>query len=126
MSTKAMAKAEQQVSPAIIPAFGPALRPPVFSQDVGESSTRSGFGHDFAQISVQPKAQSVQPGMESCPLSLGTPQYCPFGGACHTCPAPVQAKLTINEPGDKYEQEADRIADQVMRMPEPGIQMKPT
>jgi hypothetical protein len=29
-----------------------------------------------------------------------------------------QAKLTVGEPGDKYEQEADRVADQVMSMPE--------
>ncbi len=31
----------------------------------------------------------------------------------------LQAKLTVNTPGDVYEQEADRIADQVIRMPEP-------
>lgn len=31
----------------------------------------------------------------------------------------LQAKLTIGQPGDKYEQEADRVAEQVMRMPEP-------
>jgi hypothetical protein len=31
----------------------------------------------------------------------------------------VQPKLTIDRPGDRYEQEADRVADQVMRMPEP-------
>lgn len=30
-----------------------------------------------------------------------------------------QAKLEIGQPGDIYEQEADRIAEQVMRMPEP-------
>jgi len=29
---------------------------------------------------------------------------------------PIQAKLTIGQPNDKYEQEADRVADQVMRM----------
>jgi outer membrane protein OmpA-like peptidoglycan-associated protein len=29
----------------------------------------------------------------------------------------IQAKLKIGQPGDKYEQEADRVADQVMRMP---------
>ncbi|MEX5216020.1 MAG: DUF4157 domain-containing protein [Nitrospiraceae bacterium] len=29
----------------------------------------------------------------------------------------MQAKLRINEPGDPYEQEADRVAEQVMRMP---------
>jgi hypothetical protein len=34
----------------------------------------------------------------------------------------VQPKLTVNPPGDRYEQEADEMADQVMRMPEP----KPT
>jgi outer membrane protein OmpA-like peptidoglycan-associated protein len=31
----------------------------------------------------------------------------------------IQAKLKISQPDDKYEQEADRVADQVMRMPEP-------
>lgn len=30
----------------------------------------------------------------------------------------LQAKLEIGQPNDKYEQEADRIADQIMRMPE--------
>lgn len=34
----------------------------------------------------------------------------------------IQTKLTINQPGDRYEQEADRVADQVMRMPEPSFQ----
>jgi len=29
----------------------------------------------------------------------------------------VQPKLTVNEPGDSYEQEADRVAEQVMQMP---------
>jgi hypothetical protein len=33
--------------------------------------------------------------------------------------AKIQAKLKINQPGDIYEQEADRVADQVMMMPEP-------
>jgi hypothetical protein len=41
-------------------------------------------------------------------------------------PPLLQAKLTINQPGDKYEQEADRVADMVMRMPEPRIQRAPT
>ena len=33
----------------------------------------------------------------------------------------VQTKLTINQPGDAYEQEADRVADQVMRMTDADI-----
>jgi hypothetical protein len=51
------------------------------------------FGHDFSRVRVHTGA-----------------------------PMPFQAKLTINKPGDKYEQEADRIADQVMRMPDPAVQ----
>jgi hypothetical protein len=34
----------------------------------------------------------------------------------------VQAKLRIGQPGDVYEQEADRVTDEVMRMPEPEMQ----
>lgn len=62
-------------------------------------------GHDFSQISVLPKATTIQP------------------------------KLTIGEPNDQYEQEADRVAEQVMSMdsasapqgtvPAAGLQMKP-
>ena len=33
----------------------------------------------------------------------------------------IQAKLSIGQPNDKYEQEADRVADQVMSMPEPKV-----
>ena len=34
----------------------------------------------------------------------------------------VQPKLAISRPNDRYEQEADRIADAVMRMPDPAVQ----
>jgi hypothetical protein len=37
----------------------------------------------------------------------------------------VQTKLTVGEPGDKYEQEADQVADKVMNMPEPAISKAP-
>lgn len=39
-------------------------------------------------------------------------------------PSLFQAKLAINQPGDEYEQEADRVAEQVMRMQDPIIQRK--
>lgn len=64
-------------------------------------------------------------------------------GACEECSKDrlrsLQTKLAISQPGDPYEQEADRIAEQVMRMPAtplaaahsvypatPSIQRKPT
>ena len=37
----------------------------------------------------------------------------------------IQPKLKIGAPNDKYEQEADRVADQVMRMPDPSLQRYP-
>ena len=33
-----------------------------------------------------------------------------------------QARLTLGAPDDAFEREADQVADQVMRMPEPGVQ----
>jgi len=85
-----------------------------------EAPLQTGFGHDFGQVNVHSGGRTGQQFAWSCPLALASPRACPFGGACHSCPAPVQAKLTISQPGDKYEQEADRVADRVMSMPEPA------
>ncbi len=46
--------------------------------------------------------------------------------AADNFPPFIQAKLTIGGRHDKYEQEADRVSDAVMRMPESEIQLKPT
>ena len=43
------------------------------------------------------------------------PTHPPVAGA-------IQTKLAINEPGDEYEQEADRVSEQVLRMSEPHLQ----
>ena len=57
------------------------------------AKTSHRFGHDFSGIPLHPPA-------------AGT----------------IQTKLAINKPGDEYEQEADRISEQMMRMPEPQPQ----
>ena len=52
---------------------------------------------------------------------------CVCGGGCPQCHAGVlQRKLRISEPGDRYEQEADRVAEAVMRKPNvpPGRQFE--
>lgn len=51
------------------------------------------FAHDFSQVPVYAKV-----------------------------PVKTQTKLTVHTPGDVYEQEADRVADHVMRMPDPQLQ----
>lgn len=50
---------------------------------------------------------------------------CPCDGGCPSCAPVPQTKLTVGKPGDQYEQEADRVADQVMRMPLENIQRQP-
>ena len=75
--------------------------------------------HDDNPLLAQQQAlgnQAMQRFAESCPLTLPSASICPFGGVCHTCPVQVQTKLKINQPGDKYEQEADQVAEEVMRM----------
>jgi len=37
----------------------------------------------------------------------------------------VQPKLKVGKPGDKYEREADQVADSVMRMPDHSVQRQP-
>ncbi len=66
------------------------------------SSSGSNFSHDFSQIEAYPSMPIVRQNYSNV---SGPPQ--------------VQTKLKIGKPGDKYEQEADQIAEQVMRMPEP-------
>ncbi len=39
-----------------------------------------------------------------------------------TTPVRIQPKLMVNASGDAYERDADRVAEQVMRMPEPRLQ----
>src|SRR5436309_1321404 len=53
----------------------------------------SRFGHEFSRIPIHSTQTAV-----------------------------LQTKLTVNQPGDVYEQEADQVAEQVMRMPEPQLQ----
>ncbi len=83
------------------------------------ASQRDQFGQPVEVRSSTASNQSGQQFVQTCPLRLPVPGSCPFGSICHSCPARVQAKLTVSQPGNEYEQEADRVADQVMRMPEP-------
>ena len=57
------------------------------------AATSPHFGYDFSQIPLHP------------PTGIAT-----------------QEKLSINTPGDEYEEEADRVAEQMMRMPESRLQ----
>jgi hypothetical protein len=83
---------QRAVEPPSAPGAVPGSAP---AQEHGPSfnsafDRASRFEYDFSRIPIHP----------------------PAAGA-------IQTKLAINQPGDEYEQEADHIADQVMRMAEP-------
>jgi len=116
MSSRTFAEPKKKSSTAFSPILGKksgqTLNPK--SADGGHDMINPGFGHNFGNIRVT----SGESFKQSCPLALSSPTYCPFGGACHTCPARIQTKLMVGESGDKYEQEADRVAEQMMQMSE--------
>jgi hypothetical protein len=80
------------------------------------------FSNDYSsRKQAQAKFSASLRSRHSSPFAVEIPllqRKCACGGGCPRC----QAKLKMSEPGDQYEQEADHIADQVMRMPEPSIQ----
>ncbi len=63
------------------------------SNTILTGTTSPHFGHDFSRIPIHP----------------------PVAGA-------IQTKLVVNKLGDEYEQETDRVAEQVMHMPETRLQ----
>jgi Domain of unknown function (DUF4157) len=70
---------------------------------------RSPVRREAATVTPSPASSGSQPDFSRIPI--------------HACPAgAIQTKPTINEPGDEYEQEADRVAEGVMRAPKPQLQ----
>jgi hypothetical protein len=61
---------------------------------------------------LQAKPQSIQLKCDECAAEEAAKQEKPN----------IQPKLTIGQPGDKYEQEADSMAAKVMRMPDSAVQ----
>ena len=73
--------------------------------------------HDTVHSPLK-NAHSINNGYQTSIIQL----ICPCDGGCPRCAPIIQPKLIIGQPDDKYEQEADRVADEVMRMPEPRLQ----
>ncbi len=89
------------------------------------------------QPSRQTKVSQISRGRGAYQVGVGTPVNlwaslnsmqrspgCACGGSCPTCKdeeenIQIQTKLKVGAPDDKYEQEADRVAEMVVRMPNP-------
>lgn len=68
----------------------------------------SRFGHDFSKVQAHVDRTYLEPR-----LGYNFSQVCVRNDASKI----PQTKLTVDQPRDKYEQEADKIAGQVMQMP---------
>jgi outer membrane protein OmpA-like peptidoglycan-associated protein len=73
------------------------------------------------QAGRQSSAQAVQVPRPVFGAPIIIQRKCACGGGCPSCQKeeleeshPIQTKLKVNTPGDTFEQEADRIADQVV------------
>lgn len=81
-------------------------------------------GSQTAEASTALQFQSVRPMQPQSPMARMQHAYGNqrmqrvLGGRC------LQRKLTVNQPGDAYEQEADRVADIVMRMPDSAADLR--
>ena len=75
----------------------------------------------LATVATKPeKKKHSEPNTFS--ITKSPPACEPQLGAVAGLPLFLQAKLAISQPGDPSEQEADRVADQIMRMPVPTVQ----
>lgn len=87
---------------------------------------RTAHPHNAQRLQTQAMSRGLAwPGMAQPdappprPLQWSIGNQAALGMLSQTTPR-IQTKLTINQPGDRYEQEADQVADHVMRMSVPG------
>ncbi|PXX69504.1 Putative peptidoglycan-binding domain-containing protein [Pseudomonas sp. LAMO17WK12:I10] len=68
----------------------------------------------------QAPATRAAPALPASRSAIPRKAACACGGSCPHCQAKrVQARLSISEPGDAFEREAEHVAQTVMRMPDP-------
>jgi peptidoglycan hydrolase-like protein with peptidoglycan-binding domain len=118
-SPKAASAVPRSVARGSMPAISPQSYPvPTIARCACGGNCPRCKAQTFSQPKLKINAPNVAPSNHSLQRKCscgGTPGP---SGECEECRRKkrlgLQAKLDINEPGDIYEQEADRIADQVM------------
>ena len=74
---------------------------------------RVGHKHALRQFSINLSVPT------SSNIYIQRKSICVCGGGCPRCLGVIQSKLAIGQSNDIYEQQADRVADQIVRMSEP-------
>ena len=99
------------------------------SDDTSWAQMGETLGHDFSAVRVHrdPEAPGQGRGptghevshVVQLPSTLGNRAVSPVPAGSRGGIGAIQAKLTVGPAGDRYEQEADRVAEQVLAMPAP-------
>lgn len=94
-----------------------------FGQSRGVNSLlhlQHAFGNQAAQRTLQANPEELEVGLagKTSPRFAHDFSRIPVHG---NAPVKLQAKLRVNIPGDAFEQEADRVAEQVTRMPDSQV-----
>jgi hypothetical protein len=82
------------------------------AENIKELAAPRGFKWDFSKIPIFPPDRASRPQASSAV-------------AARSLPGIIQPKLAVGPVDDPLEREADRVADRVMRMPDPGLSVSP-
>ncbi|MEH1778478.1 MAG: DUF4157 domain-containing protein [Nostoc sp.] len=134
-SSKTAEHLPEQEQPTYLPGLIGSRQTQSFQQHKNLKALHKTYGNQ-AMLRMMDKSP-VQTPVTASPLSQGgiLQRKCACGntagssGSCAECQedgemavlGSIQTKLTINEPGDRYEQEADRVAEQVLAAPTHSI-----
>jgi Domain of unknown function (DUF4157) len=90
----------------------------------GKSSAGSPQRKFFGRQSAPPESPGLSPAFSQIPIASPSPTASaapsPLQSSLSLRPLPLQRKLAIGATNDPLEHEADRVADRVMRMPDPA------
>ncbi|MEH2026803.1 eCIS core domain-containing protein [Nostoc sp.] len=106
-------------NPSLVSATTPTLANPVRGFDIANKASIQ----TSSEVSIDLQA-AQSAGEQSCE-SQAIEKKPVHDISCMVLRHP-QAKLTVGEPGDQYEQEADRVANRVMSMPNTAVQPEMT
>jgi peptidoglycan hydrolase-like protein with peptidoglycan-binding domain len=98
---------------------------PTFATQSPDNRTRA-QNRDRPVLKAPPVRRELVTGVSSNGhLELQRKLHCACGGGCPRCQATGSSTLRVGEPHDRHEQEADRVAERVMRMPDADVQPLP-
>jgi hypothetical protein len=98
---------------------------PTFATQSPDNRTHT-RSRDHRVLRTPPVSREIATGVSSHrQVELQRKPHCASAGGCPRCQAAGSSTLRVGEPHDRHEQEADRVAERVMRMADADVQSLP-